>query len=96
MRFADSIIRMHSDQNITRNKIIVKIRFKLQHNSLRYLAEKGKQKFRQTGVIQIMEQNQSQGKSMTNQLDDSHTSANKPLRDIILGTIEPFIEKENY
>lgn len=33
---------------------------------------------------------------MTNQLDDSHTTANKPLRDIIFGTIEPFIAKENY
>ena len=50
--FADSIIRMHSEQNITRNKIIVKIRFKLQQNSLRSLAEKGKQKFRQVAVIQ--------------------------------------------
>lgn len=32
---------------------------------------------------------------MTNQLDDGHTTANKPLRDIIFGTIEPFIAKEN-
>ena len=32
---------------------------------------------------------------MTNRLDDGHTTANKPLRDIIFGTIETFIAKEN-
>jgi hypothetical protein len=33
---------------------------------------------------------------MINQLDVGDTTANKPLRDIIFGTIDAFIANENY